>query len=377
MVAFNTLAAVNSYAEVQDVYAIAEEKAEIHDFTVTISLDLIECAPEKLTEYGIKYPQIQSDIIHPDKDIRDKLSRLKKDKDIKILYSTKVTTCPDNKVIVDNRQPLEYLTLEEKDATTLKKEIAYTGGLFEVKPTIAKDGKINLDYHFWVGELKGRVSNNKDIPQELGYPVMDTRSSQSAISLENGETIIMGGMVKEDEIWTNHEGVMTKKVGRKALVICIGADINQFLQLAVKSDKKIYMIGEPINITLSLTNISQDPIYVVTGFLEEPYSIKFAIRAEKGKWFYVSPVTEWIHALPKEAITKLMPGTSIEHAYTLLQTEYPKNSGNRRAYMPSQEGKYIIQVEYTNIENAPEIYGFKLWKGQTISNDLIIEIKND
>ena len=224
LIVFNIALAVSSYAELKNV---VPEGLQTDKPTITISLDLIECAPEKLTGYGIKYSEVQSGVIQADKDIRDKLSRLKKDKDIKILYSTKVATCLDNKVVVDNRQPLEYLTLEEKDATTLKKEIAYTGGLFEVKPTIAKDGKINLDYHFWVGELKGRFSNNKDIPQELGYPLMDTRSSSSSISLENGETVVLGGMVKEDEIWTNHEGVTTKKGERKALIICIGADINK------------------------------------------------------------------------------------------------------------------------------------------------------
>lgn len=192
--------------------------------TITISLDIIECAPEKPTEYDIKYPEVRSGTIQADKGIRDKLSRLKKDKDITILYSTKVTTCLDNKVVVDNRQPLEYLTLEEKDGTTLKKEIAYTGGLFEVKPTIAKDGKINLDYHFWVGELKSRFSNNKDIPEELGYPVMDTRSSSSSISLENGETIIsIGG---SHGIWKDRLGNITKEE-IKARIICIGADINK------------------------------------------------------------------------------------------------------------------------------------------------------
>lgn len=223
LVAFNITLAVSSYAE-------PNEGSQIVKPTITISLDLIECTPEKLAEYGLKFPssltEVQSSEIQADKDIRDKLSRLKKDKDIKIVYSTKVTTYPGNKVIVDNRQPLEYLVPEE-DGTTFKKEIKYTGNFFEVNPTITKDGNISFDYHFWVGELKGRFSNNKDIPQELGYPMFNVSSSNSCARLNDGETIIVSGISKKDEIWTNHEGVMTKREERKARICCLGADIDK------------------------------------------------------------------------------------------------------------------------------------------------------
>lgn len=213
---FNAVAIFSSYA------------AEMCDFTITISLDLIGCPLEKLAEYGIKYPEVQSGTIQPDKDIRDKLSRLKKDKDIKILYSAKVTTYPDNKVIVDNRQPLEYLAPEKRDGiTTFKKEVAYTGNLFEINPTITKDGNISFSYNFWKGDFQCRISNNKDIPEELGYPINNVSSMKSRATLKNGETIIAGSAMKNPQTKTRIDaGDITEKE-TKAFIYCLGADINK------------------------------------------------------------------------------------------------------------------------------------------------------
>lgn len=224
---FSTILAASSYAGVKwDVVDESKLPPEGSKTTITISLDIIECAPEKPTEYDIKYPEVRSGTIQADKGIRDKLSRLKKDKDIKILYSTKVTTYPDNKVIVDNRQSLEYLAPEERNGiTTFKKEIAYTGNLFEVNPNITKDGNISFTYNFWKGDFQCRISNNKDIPEELGYPINNVNSTNSRATLKDGETIITASMLKNTQTKSHTDAGDIIEKETKAFIYCFGADI--------------------------------------------------------------------------------------------------------------------------------------------------------
>lgn len=233
LIVFSAMITTSSYAEVKDI-VVEESKLppEGCKTTITISLDIIECAPEKLKEYGLKYPpsltDIQSGKIRPDKEIRDKLSRLKKDKDIKILYSTKLTTYPDNRVIVDNRQPLEYLVPKEKgEAGALKKEIMLVGNFFEVKPTITKDGEVVLDYHFWVSERVHRVSTDKRIPEELGHPAQDGYGSTSSMQLKDGETVVLGGVTSDSRTKSLRSVGFVTEQKRKSVIICFGVDINR------------------------------------------------------------------------------------------------------------------------------------------------------
>lgn len=37
------------------------------------------------------------------------------------------------------------------------------------------------------------------IPNELGWPVVDVRTSQTSVSIDSGETIVLGGLIKDDE----------------------------------------------------------------------------------------------------------------------------------------------------------------------------------
>jgi hypothetical protein len=227
--------AISSYAEVESVIvgkklAVFADKPEI-----TISLDLIECDIEAFyTECGsdLKPYKSQPDsskvvykMVYATEDARDILTTLKKDKNTKVMLSVKVTTYPNNKAIVDNKEPVEYLISEKKDdVTNLRKETKYIGNLFEVTPSITQEGDISVDFYYWVGEFKDRLSKNKNIPQELGYPIIDSRSSASNVTLKDGETIIVAGLVKESVSATN-SGVKTTE--RKAFMSFISADINK------------------------------------------------------------------------------------------------------------------------------------------------------
>lgn len=51
------------------------------------------------------------------------------------------------------------------------------------------------------GEL-GNVTSDSTvtlIPEDLGWPVVDVRTSQTSVSVDSGQTIVMGGLIKDDE----------------------------------------------------------------------------------------------------------------------------------------------------------------------------------
>ena len=94
-------------------------------------------------------------------------------------------------------------------------------GIFlEATPYVTEGSNtITLDLHPEVSVLKSQVpisnlnasgqtgqlgnvnstSNVKIIPDNLGWPVVDVRTSQTSVSVDSGETIVLGGLIKDDE----------------------------------------------------------------------------------------------------------------------------------------------------------------------------------
>lgn len=81
----------------------------------------------------------------------------------------------------------------------------------EVTPYVGEGTKtITLDLHPEVSVLKSqvRISNltgtgeTAGIPiisSDLGWPVVDVRSTQTSMAVDSGQTVILGGMIKDDE----------------------------------------------------------------------------------------------------------------------------------------------------------------------------------
>lgn len=83
----------------------------------------------------------------------------------------------------------------------------------EVTPYVSENSKtITLDLHPEVSVLVDQIpiSNLQTtgqtagvgvviIPDELGWPVVDIRTTQTSIAIDSGETIVLGGMMKDDE----------------------------------------------------------------------------------------------------------------------------------------------------------------------------------
>lgn len=76
-----------------------------------------------------------------------------------------------------------------------------TGISLEVTPSVAGDSKVvTMDIHPEVSVLVDQVpiSASVDFPANLGYPIIDTRTAQTSVVIKSGETVILGGLIRED-----------------------------------------------------------------------------------------------------------------------------------------------------------------------------------
>ncbi|OGX28280.1 MAG: hypothetical protein A3F87_03645 [Omnitrophica WOR_2 bacterium RIFCSPLOWO2_12_FULL_51_24] len=83
-----------------------------------------------------------------------------------------------------------------------------TGISLEVTPSVAGDsGVVTMDIHPEVSVLVSQlpISSSADFPAGLGYPVIDTRTTQTSVVVRSGETVVLGGLIREDETVTKRK----------------------------------------------------------------------------------------------------------------------------------------------------------------------------
>ena len=114
------------------------------------------------------------------------------------------------------------------------------GITLEVTPHVATGSKyITLDLHPVVDVLLDQRSIKPaweglpGVPDEIGWPVVDTRSTQTSVIVRSGQTIVLGGLIKEDEI------TIKKKVPILGSIPLLG---NMFKHDYVKKEKKNLLI---------------------------------------------------------------------------------------------------------------------------------------
>ncbi len=86
---------------------------------------------------------------------------------------------------------------------TYEVEEKKTGVFLEVLPSVAEGGNIiTLDLHPEVSEVtrKVMISDSDQFPEYLGWPIIDTRSTQTTVVVRSGQTIVMGGLMKDKEV---------------------------------------------------------------------------------------------------------------------------------------------------------------------------------
>lgn len=83
-----------------------------------------------------------------------------------------------------------------------------TGISLEVTPSVSGDnGMVTMDIHPEVSVLVSQIaiSSSTDFPTGLGYPVIDTRTTQTSVAIRSGETVVLGGLIREDETVTKRK----------------------------------------------------------------------------------------------------------------------------------------------------------------------------
>ena len=144
-----------------------------------------------------------------------------------LLSSPKITTLSGQMANIQVTQTFPYVSAVDFENTgtaehpiwqfkyTLTERI--TGITLEVTPYVGGGSDIiTLDIHPEVSNLVDRrpifvgadaehpnpFTTGADVPALLGWPVVDTRTAQTSVTVQSGETVVMGGFVKDDDAVT-------------------------------------------------------------------------------------------------------------------------------------------------------------------------------
>ncbi|MFH1857268.1 MAG: hypothetical protein ABH836_08635 [Candidatus Omnitrophota bacterium] len=131
-----------------------------------------------------------------------------------LLSAPKVTTLSGQMANIELARIFPYATSVKRTDTedafgiveTYKIDERKVGIFLEVTPVVGKDSKvISLDIHPEVTDVvkKASLVDSDQFPVYLGWPVIDSRSAQTTVSVESGETVIIGGLMKDEQTVTN------------------------------------------------------------------------------------------------------------------------------------------------------------------------------
>lgn len=88
--------------------------------------------------------------------------------------------------------PIETYDIEEE----------ITGITLEVTPIVAENSDIiTMDIHPEVTKLSRQVdiTGSDEFPADLGWPIIDTRTAQTSVMVRSGQTIIIGGLIQDQD----------------------------------------------------------------------------------------------------------------------------------------------------------------------------------
>lgn len=117
-----------------------------------------------------------------------------------LLSNPTITTMSGMKAQINIGEKLRYrLNVKTEDSSTTTADTTEeemveipTGIMLEVTPVIYEDGKIKMEIMQNIEDIVGYTSDN--------LPKTATRSATTNVIADNGNTIIIGGLIKEDEV---------------------------------------------------------------------------------------------------------------------------------------------------------------------------------
>jgi len=156
------------------------------------------------------------------------LKALEQSGKVNLLNAPRVTTLSGQMANIQVVRTFPYATKAERTQVELTQQAAgittqdlypvetydiaeeITGITLEVRPTVLRESDIiTLDLHPEVSKLSERVPisslatiadpGDSLFPDNLGWPIVDSRSTQTSVMLRSGDTIILGGLIQDQD----------------------------------------------------------------------------------------------------------------------------------------------------------------------------------
>jgi general secretion pathway protein D len=146
------------------------------------------------------------------------LRALEKEKKANVLSAPEVTTLNGQTATIEITQTIPYVsavTIQQATTTGAKRQVNYTikekdaGITLQVTPHVPEGSTlITLDIKPDVRELVDQLDMFKgsDVPPDLGWPVIDERTTNTTMIIDSGETVVLGGLIR------NFKQVIDKKI---------------------------------------------------------------------------------------------------------------------------------------------------------------------
>lgn len=116
----------------------------------------------------------------------------------KVLSDPKVATLNNKEANINITTQIPYTTTETTASTppTSTTKVVYltTGIILKVTPTINSDGRISMKINPTVSQPSSSI-----VPVAGGAPGIDTRSVDTSVTVRNGETIVIGGLIHDTQ----------------------------------------------------------------------------------------------------------------------------------------------------------------------------------
>lgn len=175
-------------------------------------------------------------------------------------------------ILIGSKYPILSAETVGTDTTTVSTSLDYyqeIGIQLKVVPKVTANNEIDMIIHPSVSDISGTVSANSPSGVQLAsYPILQTREAETNVSMRSGDTIIMGGLLKD--------GYDKDEIG-----IPILGDIPYLGELFKRhtTDK------EKIDLLITITAyIIEDDITLVDGTdKEKEYVMEEIIKAKKAE----------------------------------------------------------------------------------------------
>jgi hypothetical protein len=116
------------------------------------------------------------------------------------------------------------------------------------------------------------------------------------------------------------------------------------VRVELASDSQEYVIGEPVVLSVTVTNVSQDEIQVLVDALD--YHIGILISQDGTRFKQYTPGDRFIpYVIPRAE--PLGPGESKVHTFRVLYTSYSRETPQRRSHLVFEKpGMYLVKARY-------------------------------